>query len=190
MLVCLVYIYYILLIFLTDLYFFFYVILLLFFLFFFFASRRRHTRCALVTGVQTCALPIYAHRLAYLHEAPVNWCPGLGTVLANEEVTADGRSERGNFPVFRRPLKQWMMRITAYADRLIDDLQLLDWSDSIKLMQRNWIGRSEGAEVRFATGADSEPIVVFTTRPDTPFGATYMVLAPEERKSVVRGQSG
>jgi leucyl-tRNA synthetase len=118
-----------------------------------------------------------AHRLAYLHEAPVNWCPGLGTVLANEEVTAEGRSDRGNFPVFRRPLKQWMMRITAYADRLIDDLDLLDWSESIKLMQRNWIGRSEGAEVRFPTGAGD--LTVFTTRPDTLFGATYMVLAPE-----------
>jgi leucyl-tRNA synthetase len=118
-----------------------------------------------------------AHRLAYLHEAPVNWCPGLGTVLANEEVTAEGRSDRGNFPVFRRPLKQWMMRITAYADRLLDDLDLLEWSDSIKLMQRNWIGRSEGAEVRFPTSAGA--ISVFTTRPDTLFGATYMVLAPE-----------
>ncbi len=118
-----------------------------------------------------------AHRLAYLHEAPVNWCPGLGTVLANEEVTADGRSERGNFPVFRRPLKQWMMRITAYADRLIADLDALEWPESIKLMQRNWIGRSEGAVVHFATSAD--PITVFTTRPDTLFGATYMVLAPE-----------
>jgi leucyl-tRNA synthetase len=118
-----------------------------------------------------------AHRLAYLHEAPVNWCPGLGTVLANEEVTADGRSERGNFPVFRRPLKQWMMRITAYADRLIDDLDLLDWPESIKLMQRNWIGRSEGAQVTFPTPAG--PLEVFTTRPDTLFGATYMVLAPE-----------
>jgi leucyl-tRNA synthetase len=118
-----------------------------------------------------------AHRLAYLHEAPVNWCPGLGTVLANEEVTADGRSERGNFPVFRRNLKQWMMRITAYADRLIDDLDLLDWPESIKLMQRNWIGRSEGAEVRFSTAAGD--LSVFTTRPDTLFGATYMVLAPE-----------
>ena len=118
-----------------------------------------------------------AHRLAYLHEAPVNWCPGLGTVLANEEVTADGRSDRGNFPVFRRPLKQWMMRITAYADRLAGDLDLLDWSESIKLMQRNWIGRSEGAEVRFAAGASE--IAVFTTRPDTLFGATYVVLAPE-----------
>jgi leucyl-tRNA synthetase len=122
-----------------------------------------------------------AHRLAYLHEAPVNWCPGLGTVLANEEVTADGRSDRGNFPVFRRPLKQWMMRITAYADRLIDDLDLLEWSDSIKLMQRNWIGRSEGAEVQFPTAGDAEPIRVFTTRPDTLFGATYMVLAPEHQ---------
>jgi leucyl-tRNA synthetase len=120
-----------------------------------------------------------AHRLAYLHEAPVNWCPGLGTVLANEEVTADGRSERGNFPVFRRPLKQWMMRITAYADRLLADLDLLDWTDSIKQMQRNWIGRSEGAEVRFATLDDGPPITVFTTRPDTLFGCTYMVLAPE-----------
>ncbi len=117
------------------------------------------------------------HRLAYLGEAPVNWCPGLGTVLANEEVTADGRSERGNHPVFRRPLKQWMMAITAYADRLLDDLDLLDWPDAIKTMQRNWIGRSEGAHVRFPTAADT--IEVFTTRPDTLFGATYMVLAPE-----------
>jgi leucyl-tRNA synthetase len=119
---------------------------------------------------------IDGHRLAYLSEAPVNWCPGLGTVLANEEVI-DGRSERGNFPVFRRPLKQWMMRITAYADRLIDDLDLLDWTDSIKLMQRNWIGRSHGAEVRFETAGGD--LVVFTTRPDTLFGATYMVVAPE-----------
>ena len=120
-----------------------------------------------------------AHRLAFLHEAPVNWCPGLGTVLANEEVTADGKSERGNFPVFRRPMKQWKMRITAYADRLLDDLDKLDWSDSIKLMQRNWIGRSEGAQVSFATPLPDRSIEVFTTRPDTLFGATYMVLAPE-----------
>ncbi|HEY8545449.1 MAG TPA: class I tRNA ligase family protein, partial [Acidimicrobiales bacterium] len=128
------------------------------------------------------------HRLAYLHEAPVNWCPGLGTVLANEEVTVDGRSERGNFPVFRRPLKQWMMRITAYADRLLDDLDRLDWPEKVKLMQRNWIGRSEGANVRFPVrgrseadegGAGELAIEVFTTRPDTLFGATYMVLAPE-----------
>ncbi|MBA2554303.1 MAG: leucine--tRNA ligase [Geodermatophilaceae bacterium] len=118
------------------------------------------------------------HRLAYVSEAPVNWCPALGTVLANEEVTADGRSDRGNFPVYRRPLKQWMMRITAYADRLLADLDRLDWTESIKLMQRNWIGRSTGASVIFATDA-GPGIEVFTTRPDTLFGATYMVLAPE-----------
>jgi leucyl-tRNA synthetase len=117
------------------------------------------------------------HRLAYVSNAPVNWCPGLGTVLANEEVTADGRSERGNFPVFKANLKQWMMRITAYGDRLIDDLDTLDWPEPIKLMQRNWIGRSLGAHVDFVS--DAGPIKVFTTRPDTLFGATYMVLAPE-----------
>ncbi|MFI6241318.1 leucine--tRNA ligase [Micromonospora sp. NPDC050795] len=117
------------------------------------------------------------HRLAYVSQAPVNWCPGLGTVLANEEVTADGRSERGNFPVFKRNLKQWMMRITAYGDRLLDDLDSLDWPEPIKLMQRNWIGRSQGAHVDFPTSA--APVRVFTTRPDTVFGATYMVLAPE-----------
>src|SRR3954447_20549825 len=116
-------------------------------------------------------------RLADVSEAPVNWCPGLGTVVANEEVTADGRSDRGNFPIFKRNMRQWMMRITAYADRLIDDLDLLDWNDSIKTMQRNWIGRSEGARVRFASVAGD--IEVFTTRPDTLFGATFMVLAPE-----------
>lgn len=120
---------------------------------------------------------IDGHRLAYISEAPVNWCPGLGTVVANEEVTADGRSDRGNFPVFKRSMRQWMMRITAYADRLIDDLDLLDWSDSIKAMQRNWIGRSEGARVDFSSAAG--PITVFTTRPDTLFGASFMVLAPE-----------
>lgn len=120
---------------------------------------------------------VNGHRLAYVAEVPVNWCPGLGTVLANEEVTADGRSERGDFPVYRRPMKQWMLRITAYADRLIDDLQLLDWTDAIKAQQRNWIGRSTGAEVRFDTPAG--PLEVFTTRPDTLFGATYMVVAPE-----------
>ena len=124
------------------------------------------------------------HRLAYVGEAPVNWCPGLGTVLANEEITADGRSERGNHPVFRRPLKQWMMRITAYSDRLLADLGQLDWPEPVKTMQRNWIGRSEGAFINFpvAGGAGSDngtTIDVFTTRPDTLFGATYMVLAPE-----------
>ena len=122
-------------------------------------------------------LVVDAHRLAYLHQAPVNWCPGLGTVLSNEEVTADGRSERGNFPVFRRPLTQWMMRITAYAERLLADLDRLDWPDSLKQMQRNWIGRSTGARIRFPV--HSETVEVFTTRPDTLFGATYMVLAPE-----------
>ncbi len=118
-------------------------------------------------------------RLAFIAEAPVNWCPGLGTVLANEEVTADGRSERGNFPVYTRPLRQWMMRITEYADRLIADLDRLDWPDSIKIMQRHWIGRSEGAEVDFPVVGHDATISVFTTRPDTLFGATYMVLAPE-----------
>ncbi len=117
------------------------------------------------------------HRLAYVSDAPVNWCPGLGTVVANEEVTADGRSDRGNFPVFKRNMRQWMMRITAYADRLIDDLELLDWTDAIKTMQRNWIGRSTGANVHFESAAGD--ITVFTTRPDTLFGATFMVLAPE-----------
>ncbi|MGW7262871.1 leucine--tRNA ligase [Streptomyces sp. NPDC054842] len=117
------------------------------------------------------------YRLAYASDAPVNWCPGLGTVLANEEVTADGRSERGNFPVFKAKLRQWNMRITAYADRLLDDLDALDWPEAIKLQQRNWIGRSEGARVDFPV--DGQAITVFTTRQDTLFGATYMVLAPE-----------
>ncbi|MFM2113588.1 MAG: leucyl-tRNA synthetase, partial [Actinomycetota bacterium] len=117
------------------------------------------------------------HRLAYLADAPVNWCPGLGTILANEEVTAEGRSDIGNYPVFKRNMRQWTMRITAYADRLLNDLDRLDWPESIKLMQRNWIGRSEGARVRFASNAGD--IEVFTTRPDTLFGATFMVLSPE-----------
>ncbi len=120
------------------------------------------------------------HRLAYLAEVPVNWCPALGTVLANEEVTADGRSERGNHPVYRRPMKQWMLRITEYAERLLSDLDALAWPEPIKLMQRNWIGRSEGAYVDFALAGERDDIIrVFTTRPDTLFGATYMVLAPE-----------
>ena len=122
---------------------------------------------------------IDSHRLVYISQAPVNWCPGLGTVLANEEVTADGRSDRGNFPVFRRNLRQWMMRITAYADRLVDDLDRLDWPEKVKTMQRNWIGRSHGARVRFAVDGTDAAIEVFTTRPDTLFGATYLVLAPE-----------
>ncbi len=140
------------------------------------------------------------YRMAYQAEVPVNWCPALGTVLANEEVTNEGRSERGDHPVYRRPLRQWMLRITAYADRLLNDLEQLDWPEPIKIMQRNWIGKSTGAEVDFAleskvddledwfamraeggypSGSPADVIRVFTTRPDTLFGATYMVLAPE-----------
>ena len=129
---------------------------------------------------------IDGRRLVYRADSMVNWCPGLGTVLANEEVTSDGRSDRGNFPVFRKRLRQWMMRITAYSDRLLDDLDLLDWPDKVKSMQRNWIGRSTGAEALFSatvTNGDRAgsqvDIEVFTTRPDTLFGATYLVLAPE-----------
>ncbi|OIQ80706.1 leucine--tRNA ligase [mine drainage metagenome] len=124
---------------------------------------------------------IDAQRLAYVSDAPVNWCPGLGTVLANEEVTADGRSERGNYPVYQRTLRQWKMRITAYADRLAADLDLIDWPEKVRSMQRNWIGRSEGARVVFdvANATELESIEVFTTRPDTLFGATFMVVAPE-----------
>ncbi|CAN5570474.1 leucine--tRNA ligase [soil metagenome] len=137
------------------------------------------------------------HRLAYVSSAPVNWAPGLGTVVSNEEVTNQGLTERGDFPVFRRNLSQWMMRITSYADRLVDDLDRLDWPERVKAMQRNWIGRSTGALVSFpaATATDAQETVapvteaagaptrvnidVFTTRPDTLFGATFMVLAPE-----------
>ena len=136
------------------------------------------------------------YRLAYEKEVTVNWCPGLGTVLSNEEVTNEGKSERGDFPVYRRPLKQWMMRITAYGDRLLEDLDAgdlpdgdggtfgLEWPEPIKVMQRNWIGRSDGAEVVFEVlGPKSEDVaaevVAFTTRPDTLFGATFMVVAPE-----------
>jgi len=118
------------------------------------------------------------NRLAYLAEVPVNWCPGLGTVLANEEVE-DGKSKEEGLPIVRMPLKQWMLRITAYADRLLDDLALVEWPESIKEMQRNWIGRSEGAEVDFRLADYDDVVRVFTTRPDTLFGATYMVLAPE-----------
>ncbi len=123
------------------------------------------------------AAAVDEYRLVYLSDSTVNWCPGLGTVLANEEVTAEGKSERGNFPVFRKNLKQWMMRITAYSDRLLEDLDLLDWPDEVKSMQRNWIGRSRGAEVDFRS--EGRDITVFTTRPDTLFGASYVVLAPE-----------
>lgn len=125
---------------------------------------------------------IDGQRLAYTDEVPVNWCPALGTVLSNEEVI-DGRSEVGGFPVERRPMRQWMLRITAYADRLLDDLEQLEWPESLKEMQRNWIGRSTGAEVDFETlagdGDDGDVITVFTTRPDTLYGATFLVLAPE-----------
>jgi len=119
-------------------------------------------------------------RLAYVSEAPVNWCPELGTVLANEEVI-DGKSEVGGFPVIRKPMRQWMLRITAYAEKLLADLDTIEWSDSLKEMQRNWIGRSEGAEVDFQVAGSGEKIRVFTTRPDTLFGATYMVLSPEHK---------
>ncbi len=122
---------------------------------------------------------LFERGLAYQAEVPVWWCEALKTVLANEEVI-DGRSERGDHPCVRRPLKQWMLRITAYADRLIDDLELVDWPESVKTMQREWIGRSEGAEVAFAVeGRPGEALRVFTTRPDTLFGATFMVVAPE-----------
>ncbi|MBC2177478.1 leucine--tRNA ligase [Listeria booriae] len=121
---------------------------------------------------------LYEKGLAYEAEVAVNWCPALGTVLANEEVI-DGKSERGGFPVFRKPMRQWMLKITAYADRLLDDLDLVDWPENIKDMQRNWIGRSEGAEVSFQVKDSDAGFTVFTTRPDTLFGATYAVLAPE-----------
>ncbi|WP_424766738.1 leucine--tRNA ligase [Paenibacillus sp. sgz302251] len=123
-------------------------------------------------------IQLYKRGLAYVAEVPVNWCPALGTVLANEEVI-DGKSERGGHPVVRKPMRQWILRITEYADRLLDDLEELDWSESIKDMQRNWIGKSKGAEVTFDIEGQDEALVVFTTRPDTLFGATYCVLAPE-----------
>jgi leucyl-tRNA synthetase len=123
-------------------------------------------------------LKLFEKGLAYIDEIPVNWCPALGTVLANEEVI-DGKSERGGHPVERRPMKQWMLKITAYADRLLEDLEELDWPESLKDMQRNWIGRSEGAHVHFEIEGHEESFTVFTTRPDTLFGATYAVLSPE-----------
>ena len=122
-------------------------------------------------------MQLHRKGLAYLDEVAVNWCPALGTVLANEEVI-DGRSERGNHPVYRKPMKQWMLKITEYAERLLQDLDELDWPEGVKEMQRNWIGKSIGAEVRFETSC-GEAVTVYTTRPDTLFGATYMVLAPE-----------
>jgi len=144
-----------------------------------FESGKRETgrgEWALLSKVERQEL-LSTYRLVYLSDAPVNWCPGLGTILANEEVTAEGRSDIGNYPVFKRNMRQWTMRITKYADRLLNDLDRLDWPEPIKIMQRNWIGRSVGAHVKFAT--DCGDLTVFTTRPDTLFGATFMVLSPE-----------
>ncbi|ARK20645.1 leucine--tRNA ligase [Sporosarcina ureae] len=123
-------------------------------------------------------IQLYKRGLAYIDEVAVNWCPALGTVLANEEVI-DGLSERGNHPVERRPMRQWVLRITEYADRLLEDLDDLDWPESLKDMQRNWIGRSEGAQLKFEIADTEHSFEAFTTRPDTIFGATYAVLAPE-----------
>lgn len=123
-------------------------------------------------------LKLFEKGLAYEAEVPVNWCPALGTVLANEEVI-DGKSERGGHPVVRKPMRQWMLKITAYADRLLDDLDEVEWPEAIRVMQRNWIGRSEGANVDFYVPGIDKKLTVFTTRPDTLWGATYMVLAPE-----------
>lgn len=123
-------------------------------------------------------IQLYNRGLAYVAEVSVNWCEALGTVLANEEVI-NGLSERGNHPVVRKPMRQWILKITEYADRLLDDLEELDWTESIKDMQRNWIGKSKGAEVTFEIDGHDSALVVFTTRPDTLFGATYCVLAPE-----------
>ncbi|PID15422.1 leucine--tRNA ligase [Sporosarcina sp. P34] len=125
-------------------------------------------------------IQLYKRGLAYIDEVAVNWCPALGTVLANEEVI-DGLSERGNHPVERRPMRQWVLRITEYADRLLEDLDELDWPESLKDMQRNWIGRSEGAQLTFEIADTEHSFEAFTTRPDTIFGATYAVLAPEHK---------
>src|SRR5699024_7660189 len=121
---------------------------------------------------------MYEKGLAYQDEIAVNWCPALNTVLSNEEVV-DGVSERGGHPVYRRPMKQWMLKITAYADRLLEDLDDVDWPDSIKEMQKNWIGKSEGATVSFDVVNSDVTLEAYTTRPDTLFGTTYLVIAPE-----------
>lgn len=118
-------------------------------------------------------MQLYKRGLAYIAEIPVNWCPALGTVLANEEVI-DGKSERGGHPIIRKPMRQWMLKITDYAERLLSDLDKVDWPEHIKEMQRNWIGKSEGAEVTFRIDRHEEEITVFTTRPDTLFGVTYV----------------
>lgn len=122
---------------------------------------------------------LYEKGLAYEAEVPVNWVEELGTAIANEEVLPDGTSERGGYPVVRKPMRQWMLKITAYAERLLNDLDELDWSESIKDMQRNWIGKSTGANVTFKVKGTDKEFTVFTTRPDTLFGATFTVLAPE-----------
>ena len=132
---------------------------------------------AYVKWTQWIFLQLFHRGLAYQSEVPVNWCPALGTVLANEEVVG-GVSERGGHPVERMPLRQWVLKITAYADRLLEDLALVDWPNSTRIMQEEWIGRSEGAEVQFAVDGASSFIEVFTTRPDTLFGATFLLLAP------------
>jgi len=136
------------------------------------------TRAEYLRWTQWIFLRLFARGLAYQAEAPVNWCPALGTVLANEEVK-DGVSERGGHPVVRVPLRQWMLRITAYADRLLNDLTDVDWPEGTRRMQQEWIGRSEGARVFFPIEGHSQALEIFTTRPDTLFGATFMVLAPE-----------
>ncbi|MDA0710714.1 MAG: class I tRNA ligase family protein, partial [bacterium] len=161
------------------------------------ADREAVASCALWSDLnENQKMTVLNHyRLVYQKEVVVNWCPALGTVLANEEVTNEGKSERGDHPVFQRPLKQWIMRITSFADRLIQDLDAelpdgngasfrLNWPEAVKRMQENWIGRSVGAEVLFDvihpdTGETSDTLKVFTTRPDTLFGATFMVVAPE-----------
>ena len=123
-------------------------------------------------------IQLYNKGLAYVDEVAVNWCPALGTVLSNEEVV-DGVSERGGHPVYRKPMKQWVLKITEYADRLLEDLDELDWPESIKDMQRNWIGRSEGAKVTFKIEQSDQNIEVFTTRPDTICVTSFLVLSPE-----------
>src|SRR5699024_10512397 len=123
-------------------------------------------------------IQLYNKGLAYIDEVPVNWCEALGTVLANEEVI-DGLSERGGHPVVRKPMRQWVLKITEYADRLLEDLDELDWPESLKDMQRNWIGKSEGANIDFKIEGTDKEFTAFTTRPDTIYGATYAVCAPE-----------
>ena len=123
---------------------------------------------------------LYEKGLAYVDEVPVNWCPALGTVLSNEEVI-DGKSERGGHPVERRPMRQWVLKITDYAEKLLADLDILDWPESLKAMQRNWIGKSVGAEIDFKIEGTDKAFTVFTTRADTVFGVSYCVLAPEQK---------